>query len=638
MSSSSQDFYAVLELSRTATTEEIKKSFKRLSLKYHPDKTHVKEHHDKFLQISSAYETLKNDDTKRAYDIQLGAIPQFTPSHTTYSSRYQSYRSPFGSGYSDLHGFFNRKEDTQRKADDERAKYEAQRLREEILARQRKEEEDRKRRHLEEKIIKEREEAERAQKEASAAKVQSVKDKLDAMSKNPKKQESVMADLLKKKEEDEREKILKERMDENLRYKEGKASAEKKARQQRPTDFISQDEFDELLKGARLDKNEPVKNNIRVPSQVPTNGTTKKPSKKGDSANDQDDDYFVEYLPGQTPPATPVSSSQMHGEDSADPIVLDDDESNEHSRAKKAAAAAAASAADIVVDVDEEIPDLPYQPGGKLSDDVFTNGSGPIPIPRTEPRMYKRATSPKRTTYPNQSYVRSTSIPTSFEAGNASVKRGNTAFSYVSINEVLRENNIEQTDYADMLNSLPHLNGRRKPSGEVSSSQSKKAKVAEFYDGSSQAETLSTPINKNTVRGYNPGTPAKPKSLTVFDLHASPSILECEPPATPNASIDPYITRNGWERYVTQMNNYHREFLSYKKLIVQYQLERASKDEELFDEVNKQINHEVYQQCLRRDLQVNQEYTEQLRIFTNVMSIYKQNCGWINMKKTESNW
>ena len=67
----SDNYYKILEISETATTEEIKKAYRRLSLKYHPDKnTHnMQENVDKFHKINEAYETLSDASKKEEYDM-----------------------------------------------------------------------------------------------------------------------------------------------------------------------------------------------------------------------------------------------------------------------------------------------------------------------------------------------------------------------------------------------------------------------------------------------------------------------------------------------------------------------------------------------------------------------------------------
>ena len=63
------DLYSVLGLTSTATKEEIKKAYRSLSLKFHPDKTGGNlEAITKFQKISEAYETLGDEQRKAEYD------------------------------------------------------------------------------------------------------------------------------------------------------------------------------------------------------------------------------------------------------------------------------------------------------------------------------------------------------------------------------------------------------------------------------------------------------------------------------------------------------------------------------------------------------------------------------------------
>ncbi|UJR34981.1 hypothetical protein I4U23_027760 [Adineta vaga] len=67
------DFYEILEVQKTATDDEIKKSYRRLALKWHPDKnlSSKTQAEEKFKLISEAYEVLSDKDKRRKYD-QLG--------------------------------------------------------------------------------------------------------------------------------------------------------------------------------------------------------------------------------------------------------------------------------------------------------------------------------------------------------------------------------------------------------------------------------------------------------------------------------------------------------------------------------------------------------------------------------------
>ena len=62
--------YSVLGLDENASEDEIKKSYRRLSLKYHPDKNHDLKDKGKFQKISEAYETLGDQDKRKRYDME----------------------------------------------------------------------------------------------------------------------------------------------------------------------------------------------------------------------------------------------------------------------------------------------------------------------------------------------------------------------------------------------------------------------------------------------------------------------------------------------------------------------------------------------------------------------------------------
>lgn len=63
------DYYEVLELSKNAGKSEIKKAYRKLALKYHPDQNGGdKEAEEKFKLINEAYEILSNDEKKAVYD------------------------------------------------------------------------------------------------------------------------------------------------------------------------------------------------------------------------------------------------------------------------------------------------------------------------------------------------------------------------------------------------------------------------------------------------------------------------------------------------------------------------------------------------------------------------------------------
>ncbi|KAG0053011.1 hypothetical protein BGZ83_001771 [Gryganskiella cystojenkinii] len=66
-----KDYYAILGVEKSATDDQLKKAYRKLALKYHPDKNSAPEAQKKFQDISEAYEVL-SDKNKRAVFDQFG--------------------------------------------------------------------------------------------------------------------------------------------------------------------------------------------------------------------------------------------------------------------------------------------------------------------------------------------------------------------------------------------------------------------------------------------------------------------------------------------------------------------------------------------------------------------------------------
>ena len=65
------NFYEELEVPRTATQEEIRKSFRKKSLQYHPDRNDSVDASAKFQAINEAYQTLSDPDKRRNYNMLM---------------------------------------------------------------------------------------------------------------------------------------------------------------------------------------------------------------------------------------------------------------------------------------------------------------------------------------------------------------------------------------------------------------------------------------------------------------------------------------------------------------------------------------------------------------------------------------
>ncbi len=66
-----KDYYAIMGLERDARAEDIKKAYRKLARKYHPDVSKEANAEERFKEVAEAYETLKDPEKRAAYD-QLG--------------------------------------------------------------------------------------------------------------------------------------------------------------------------------------------------------------------------------------------------------------------------------------------------------------------------------------------------------------------------------------------------------------------------------------------------------------------------------------------------------------------------------------------------------------------------------------
>jgi molecular chaperone DnaJ len=83
------DYYKILEVGKEANIDEIKKSYRNLCKKYHPDVSREEDTEVKFREIQEAYEVLSDDDKRKNYD--------------TFGS--SGGNNPFGGGRHQTHGF-----------------------------------------------------------------------------------------------------------------------------------------------------------------------------------------------------------------------------------------------------------------------------------------------------------------------------------------------------------------------------------------------------------------------------------------------------------------------------------------------------------------------------------------------------
>ncbi len=123
------DYYKVLGVSKTATTQEIKSAYRKLARKYHPDlNAGDKEAEKKFKEINEANEVLSNDENRKKYDkygkdwkhaeeierMQREQGSRASSGNQGYGSRYEGFSGFSDSGFEDddfsdfFHSMFGR--------------------------------------------------------------------------------------------------------------------------------------------------------------------------------------------------------------------------------------------------------------------------------------------------------------------------------------------------------------------------------------------------------------------------------------------------------------------------------------------------------------------------------------------------
>jgi len=70
-----ETYYDILGVARDASETDIKKAFRSLSLKYHPDRNVGEDTTEKFQRINQAYETLSDPDKRKEYECELNGTP-----------------------------------------------------------------------------------------------------------------------------------------------------------------------------------------------------------------------------------------------------------------------------------------------------------------------------------------------------------------------------------------------------------------------------------------------------------------------------------------------------------------------------------------------------------------------------------
>jgi len=103
-----KDYYEIMGVARDASADDIKRAYRRLARKYHPDVSKEKNAEERFKEIGEAYEVLKDSEKRAAYD-QLGKQPageEFRPPPDWHFDFESDPRRGGGGGAGGIHSDF----------------------------------------------------------------------------------------------------------------------------------------------------------------------------------------------------------------------------------------------------------------------------------------------------------------------------------------------------------------------------------------------------------------------------------------------------------------------------------------------------------------------------------------------------
>ena len=774
------DHYRILGLSTNASLDEVRKAYRKLSLKFHPDKTPNVEDHERFKELGAAYELIRDyiENPEKADPVAPSMNPYGTqhypqahhfgqpqydvprPYNTEYSKNYFSTSTssnttsrPSGAGNGfPYYNMFNRygEEAHQRKDFQERSAH-FERIRREMLERDRASEAQRKKEA--EEVIKRRLEEAQRRKEA-ARRINEVRASIhDAYEANLAEAAKRMTEEQTKKEAERRKKkqtstTPEEELHERELYVKDKVASTQKSSDRMPDDDAEDDDDDDdydptyvnasslphvawqsngenqnpsgttvrdvddqvnvkLSNSETTTDNERV-NGTRVSDPILVSDSEIEPTFQEDDEDDQDEYDSMDNR--STIPSSRrhwslsnsqnkrrrfnIDESNNSGASSSDAIVLeedlnqknriipdiilllDDDEGEEENNitntsmgnvplssldnsidkgrmkteymtppdvqtAKQDADSnydPSKSAKNDEMDADEYIPSVPNIKHGndglnmgkqnKNEKDKTTDSSSG----RINTDEISDVPTPVNATLDQLAYGHTRPHPTTPHKRSKVATNGG-AFNMNDLESKLGKD-IEEVDFNDLYESLPS-HGKRLPT--LNNVTKHKKRVYAYSDGFSRAETLATPLNKNSVRGHS----AKRK-LTTLDMHASKDIRRLVAPTAPHMVIHPSVSKPDWQSYVNAIFRYQREFMEYKRLIVQYQSERIQKDFENFNLINDDgitENFDIYTECLQQDYIVMNEFIEASRQFGNTITAYQQVRQWIQtFKLNDPEW
>ncbi|RKP33012.1 hypothetical protein METBISCDRAFT_25205 [Metschnikowia bicuspidata] len=659
----SADYYQVLGVSRAASAEDLKRLYKKLAVKFHPDKNKDASAHEKFLLISKAYETLKDAKLRQDYDRKNGfsargaggatlfAYTSFaSPHYSQYSTSYRSENTPrahssYRSGASYFANYFGMNPRTythvfMRDAEAAQAKTNAQNI---------------------------AEEAERMAADAKKMMQEHI----------ARKKEEYLRNAQKQKEQEEMH-----RLEQVLRKFSSRYSS---------TDPLRRDRFGmrhnlweadaEDVPSGSLTALQPGQNSSRpivvedVPEDAPDvpSGHSGHKGMEKTSDVDVDEAEDVDQLEDHDDLDRSVGGSSLHEDATNDQETQDSDDLEEFCGEKiDVDAGNHFFRADKATNPPSE--GLNYADGNSFASDTNEYPKTPVSEPdiveidgaayaNTNTNTNTNSNSSAGTTGRASSYINSASSHDSRASGHNNFlpktfaqhegypesipNRKNGVRRAPSLNERPGESmngakkarlsnfddmrsslgtDLDDVDFSDIRETLPDSKAR-KASFTSRLSSSKRPKIVEYTDGNARALTLFTPVNQFKQRDPS-------HFLSVRDLQPKkdPAILNFTH-RPPKIKLTSATAQHEWETYVAKTRVYQQLFAEHRKNVLDYQVQRLEIDQRSQNAIySDEESLDVYQACLATEFQVMQGYNEAFQEFQQTLRIFRANCSIMNTK------
>lgn len=602
----STSYYQLLGIRTSATVDEIKKSYKKLAVKYHPDKTEDKSHHELFLRISEAYTTLVDPELRRAYDAKAGILLaharttpkssgtesasfRYTTDDYTNPFRYSrgsatdTFRTGFRPSYFEFFRLSNRgPPDSNDRGARYKTSYATPAEDDSLLAArlaQRKMKEAMERRRQE--FIDEVQRKKYAEEERLRRYMQNVHGSTHYSSRFHTGTEG------------------------HNRYEWGKYQAHQRAWS--PNHPVYEDIFDG-------DPAEPIvvedEEEPDVEEQDDENGDedSGNPETTVEDINDSDNsvDLFQK---------TDVSEEQQ----TEPPLNIDEDAS--FATAESTANPASTNTPDVVEVAEDGNNDQSFIPEPL---------SSPLRGPSASPRRMAREATPHIKAQISKSINERMGLTEKEHVGFQAVPNIHNGAKKAKFSnfEAMKESlgtTIDDVDFTDFRETLPNSGGRS-PRRQSSRSDpyerpSKKAKVSEYTNGSSKAQTLFTPVNASYARkslntiSVSDLTPQNDDSKLIF-THSPPHI-----------DLNKITSREEWHSYVNLVNEYQHAFTGYREAVLNFQVDRLKKDVRHHNIIYSDNSClDVYQTCLFNDALLLQNLNRSMQEFRETIKEFNSNC------------